>query len=389
MVHPNTILSITPPKEIDTLINQLGVKKLNIYVDFKNACTSLFIDNVVQEIVNYSDMGRTVDNSIFQSIIKFASSWKKYALSKQLDYKIFYMSDHGKSYYHVNLHDGYKNSRHVGDVNLPDYYKDLIPIRRKNYELAEKICNRIPNFYVFLLGYLEADFVAHYLINKYYDNDDTLNIIISSDKDMYQTIKKKNIILLYKSYGKIFYLDKDMVLPKYLNYEKMSNSNKTKKIDLIKTFDLNHFDLLMSLVGDAGDDVPGVKGIGPVRALELISNNDLFNRYIGDKTKLIERIVLNNGSFFKEFVESDNKLFNQVLQNSDVVTKAFQLISFDALSKWIDDGNDMKRIKHMEYITNIVNKKDITYLHPSTITDQLSKLGDVYITKEDIDVLYL
>ena len=48
-MHPNSILQIIPPREIENYINRLKPTSLHVYVDFKNSCRSLFIEDVVKE----------------------------------------------------------------------------------------------------------------------------------------------------------------------------------------------------------------------------------------------------------------------------------------------------------------------------------------------------
>lgn len=397
-MHPNSILSIIPPNKLDNEISRLKPKRLNIFVDVKNACTSLFIDEVMKEIVHESRSQRSFSSCILQSFLTFSVFWKRFALKKKLDFNICFCSDDGPSTYHIEIDKNYKKSRKIGSVDLPDYYEELFSIRRKNIALGEKICNRLPNVYFFLLKYLESDFLPHYLIKHYYKGEDNLNVVISNDKDMYQTIITDNVFMIYKSRSVTYMLNKKTVLGHYTQINKSTQKVKEKWMNDISNFNLEYFDVLMAIVGDSGDDVPGISGVGPKKSLELFKDKALIKTLIGEHQNLVNRIMTNDGSFFCDNIdysdsEISNKLSKQVLwkkviENKDLVTRAFKLISFEALCKWVNNLS-LGRHNYKTYIESILSKEQFQIVDSNSIISVLDNLEDLSFTSENVKILYV
>jgi len=328
-------------------------------------------------------------------MLTFSIFWKKYANRRGLDFEIFFCSDKGGSVYHTNIDSQYKANRKIGYVDLPDYYTDLVNIRRQNFELAEKLLNKIPCMNVFLLKFLESDFLPYYVIDRHYPDDNILNIVLSNDKDVYQACFGENTFMLYKNRGTTFLLDKNTVVGKYLGVDKASQKIKEKRVKELREFDMEYLAAMMAIIGDAGDGIPGIKGIGPVAAFKLFQDKEIVNTLIGSPQKLVERVVLNHGSFIDVDRVSDlssidvSKVWNKVIENNDLVTRAFKMISFEALSTWVDKGPELKCSEHKKYIEDILDSSKYgTSNSPRVLVESLKRLPDLNFDIEEIEVLY-
>ena len=394
MVHPNTILYIPPPSALDEIIEKTSFESLHIYVDLKNVATSLFVDVVAQEIVHNSNTGEGIDSSIFQSILSFSIFWKRWALQHNLDLKIFFCCDKGSSTYHLNIDENYKATRIIGRVDLPSYYEELTEIRRKNTELAEQVCNRLPNVYFFLLKFLESDFLPYFLITRYYPDPKFLNIIISNDRDMFQIIRGSNTFMLYKIRGTTFILDEKSVLSKLVGLNKASQKTKERRIRDIQGFDLDFLPALMAITGDSGDEVPGVQGIGPVRALEMLSFGKA-EEVLGSFKDLIERVVVDHELFIPEekieSISKISKLWKDVSENNEVVTRALKLTSFEALSTWLEIGATLHQGEQTKYIHDIVNCEKFPIISSSAVfaKSMEKSIWDLNLDTKDLEVLHM
>ena len=201
MPYPKTLLSSYPPKCVDELIEERKPKKIHIYVDLKNAMTSMFVPSIVEEIaLNTLNSGK-LDSSIFQSVLFYSIWWKKYSQQKNIPCSIFITTDTGRSEYHLQINKYYKHNRAISSFTLTPYDQDFREIKSKNIDLLDNVCKRLPGMYCYKLNCLESDFLPYWLITRKYNDPDIFNVLVSSDHDMHQMITKPNIIQLYRLRG--------------------------------------------------------------------------------------------------------------------------------------------------------------------------------------------
>jgi len=145
--------------------------------------------------------------------------------------------DIGKTFRHEK-YDYYKGQRD----ETPD---DL----KKQFPVAKKILTAMGIKYFELEGY-EADDIIGTFSKKISELDEYTGLIVSSDKDLLQLITDDVEVKLLKP--------KDYIR---MNREVFIN---TYGLEPIKMIDLK------SLMGDASDNIPGVKGIGEKTAIKLL-----------------------------------------------------------------------------------------------------------------------
>ena len=175
--------------------------------------------------------------------------------------------DIGKTFRHEK-YDYYKGKRD----ETPD---DL----KKQFPIAKKILNAMGIKYFELEGY-EADDIIGTFSKKVDENKDFIATIISSDKDLLQLISD----------------DVEVKLLKPKDYIRMNKKTfmETYGLEPIKMIDLK------SLMGDASDNIPGVKGIGEKTAIKLLQE-------YGSLDGVYENIDLIKGSVHDKLVtDKDN-----------------------------------------------------------------------------------
>ena len=145
--------------------------------------------------------------------------------------------DIGKTFRHEK-YDYYKGKRD----ETPD---DL----KKQFPIAKKILNAMGIKYFELEGY-EADDIIGTFSKEVDENDNFIATIVSSDKDLLQLISN----------------DVEVKLLKPKDYIRM---NKETFIEIYGLEPIKMIDL-KSLMGDASDNIPGVKGIGEKTAIKLL-----------------------------------------------------------------------------------------------------------------------
>lgn len=146
--------------------------------------------------------------------------------------------DVGKTFRHEK-YDYYKGKRD----NTPDELKEQFPI-------AKQILTAMNIKYFELQGY-EADDIIGTFSKKCEQDDYFKALIVSSDKDLLQLITDQTEVKLLKT--------KDYIRMDYKTFY------DTYGIEPIKMIDLK------ALMGDASDNIPGVKGIGEKTALKLLT----------------------------------------------------------------------------------------------------------------------
>ena len=149
--------------------------------------------------------------------------------------------DIGKTFRHEK-YDYYKGKRD----ETPD---DL----KKQFPVAKKILSAMGIKYFELEGY-EADDIIGTFALEVDKNDDFIGTIVSSDKDLLQLISS----------------DVEVKLLKQKDYIRMT------KEEFFNTYGMEPKRMvdLKALMGDASDNIPGVKGIGEKTALKLLHEYD-------------------------------------------------------------------------------------------------------------------
>lgn len=261
--------------------------------------------------------------------------------------------DIGKTFRHEK-YDYYKGKRD----NTPDELKEQFPV-------AKQILTAMNIKYFELQGY-EADDIIGTFSKKCEQDDDFKALIVSSDKDLLQLITDQTEVKLLKT--------KDYIRMDYKTFY------DTYGIEPIKMIDLK------ALMGDASDNIPGVKGIGEKTALKLLTTygslssiyehideikgsvkdkliQDKDNAYMSydiatiykdvplnveleelayipkDKNELYK--IYNELEFYSLIKESNNKEENSNnTENINYINKSKQEINDDIVSLYIDLDNN-------------------------------------------------
>lgn len=373
-MHPATICSYYPNYAIlDEVISQSNYKNLNIYIDLKNVLQTLYLKHAVSYMIESSKNTKFPDTSIFLSLLMYFSFHKKYVLKRNINLKIYVFFESGKSYYHLNIDKNYKKSRIISDLFDfgIDSTKLFFNVLSKNYSLIEQAFNKIPNIKVIRMLNLEADFIPYYLIrNKLVDtSDDTAHVIYSTDHDLFQCIKK-NVFVFLKYGTKKKLLKQGEVLKQYL------------KID--KGISDIYLPLAMSIIGDPGDDIIGIKGIGGKKFLDILDN---LKKLIGSVGNLYNNVFSSRPIFDLSNVKLPNKYLRMVIEHeeeSGLISKNLKLISFELISRALDNPLNTEIIKKRKRIYNVIKEDKI--VNKENMYNALQNVG--VMLSDELDALY-
>ena len=177
--------------------------------------------------------------------------------------------DIGKNF-RKDLYKEYKDGR----KETPEELKIQMPI-------ARKILNAMGIKYYEMENY-EADDIIGTFSKRALDDPSFNALIVSSDKDLLQLINEQVDMKLLKQ--------KD-----YIRYD-LDSFKKAYGFDPIRIIDLK------ALMGDASDNIPGVKGVGEKTALKLIQEYDtienLYDNIDKINGKLKEKLLNDKDSAF-------------------------------------------------------------------------------------------
>ena len=236
--------------------------------------------------------------------------------------------DIGKTFRHEK-YERYKDGRR----ETPDDLKVQFPV-------AKKILTAMGIKYLECAGYEADDIIG--TISMWCEKDPEYEaLIVSSDKDLLQLISDETIVKLLKTKDYIW-MDK-------------KTFNDTYGFDPIHMIDLK------ALMGDASDNIPGVKGIGEKGAIKLVSEyKTIDNIYENiDKIKGATQIKLIDGRedayYSKDLVTIYrevplNVTFDDLLykgENADELIDIYNDLGFYSLLRKINT-NEVKKEENRE-----------------------------------------
>jgi DNA polymerase-1 len=177
--------------------------------------------------------------------------------------------DKGKTFRHEK-YDGYKDGRR----ETPDELKMQFPVAKEIAKAMGIPCFEIDDY--------EADDIIGTFAKEVDLNDDFISTIISSDKDLLQLISSDNEVKLLKT--------NDYIRMNEETFFETYGFTPDKMIDL------------KGLMGDASDNIPGVKGIGEKTAIKLLQDygtiENLYNHIDEIKGKTKEKLIEGKDSAF-------------------------------------------------------------------------------------------
>jgi len=331
-------------EDLDHIVSTSCKNKFNIFIDLKGCSQSLYQEWAVRLLLEQSRKCRQVDCSYFYSLLQFISYHMVYSKKRNIEMNFYIFLERGESIYHTQILKTYKEHRKSSNFfGLDLASRDLFfSVLGKNYEVMNKVVNKIPKCYFICLNNMEADFIPWYIL-KYAKPQlqDECNIIYSTDKDMLQCLNLNNTYQFYKTYQKKTVLTKSNALNHFL---KNDTFNSSEYIDL--------FCLILSIMGDGSDEFGGVGGIGPVKMVELLP--DIKNLCNNSLDFLYDNIK-NETNLFSKNGGTNNKLLNKIIEKESIISRNLKLSSFELLSRYLNDNMHTEVIEKKKKIQEILD----------------------------------
>ena len=226
---------------------------------------------------------------------------------------------------------------------------------------------------VIRLPELEADFIPYYLLSRGYIPGDgsVCNITYSNDHDLWQCAANHSYI--YSKSAK----SRKIIKPGTIMDLVLKKENKIPDI---------YAPLAMAVLGDPGDDIDGIDGVGPVGFLDIF---DQLIALTGSMKEIYIKLQKNEDLFKVIPIKVVNKKLEKVIQQetkTKVLSKAIRLISFEMLSRALDDPNTTEILDKRKLIEKRMNEKQVTPIEP--MKTALIKTG-VFLEENSLESLYI
>ena len=284
--------------------------------------------------------------------------------------------DIGKNF-RKEKYDFYKDGR----SQTPDDLKLQMPI-------ARTILNAMGIAYRELAPY-EADDIIGTIAKCAESHEDYYSLIVSSDKDLLQLISFETEIKLLKQSGFIRYNEESF--------------KKEYGIDPIKIIDLK------SLMGDASDNIPGVKGIGEKTALKLLqeygSLDGIYENIDNIKGKTQEKLLADKDNAYMSYEIAT--IYREVPINIDFeefkyngpdlikLKEMYEELEFYSMLKNMPVKkekkenkyiivNDLNEIKLEDEVSFYLEVDDINYHKGKSIAMSITDKNNTYYIKEEL-----
>ncbi len=265
-----------PYKQIHKILH--NYKNIIFYIDISSIARGLYNKKVILMEIERFFSTKKLPTTMFDECRYFYNNL--YRQFKKYNPKFITMFDDGTCLQNTVLLKSYKSGgssiKYIiqEDVERDLYYK----IKQYYFKCIESHFNKKPISYTINLYEYESDLVPYYIIKNNFLNSqnlNTLNVILSTDKDLAQTCQFKNTIqcaTLYKRKTSsiefnILY-DNNAISYFYKNFKRGSLSSK-------------YIPLILAIAGDKADRINGLKNIGYSKAIKSIIYNNInpyFNK---------------------------------------------------------------------------------------------------------------
>jgi DNA polymerase-1 len=232
----------------------------------------------------------------------------------------------GSSTSRKNIIPEYKSGRNITRVTKHELFDSIDEEDDSKIEQIVRIIQYLKTLpvKVITLNKVEADDVIAYLSGTLPKKDDDRVFIVSSDKDYLQLVTEK--VIVYRPIEKEFFTE----------------ATVRDKFGL----DPHNFILYKTLLGDASDALPGIKGLGEKKLFKLFPELSKHELEFQDILDLSE-------SRMKEHI-----IYARILSDIELLENKYKIM---------DLSNPMMSDEDKETINNIIRDSELPY-HPEIFT---------------------
>jgi len=158
----------------------------------------------------------------------------------------------------------------------------------------------------------------------------------------------------------------------------------TKYLKTEVSYPDEYLPLAMSIIGDTGDDVYGIPGIGPKGFIKVI---DEFIKIFGNMKNIYDKVE--KGEELFKGIETENKILTTIIEaemKNKTLSNNLKLVSFELLSRALDSPNSTEMIEKKKHIENIMKPSNIA--KRESMVSALERNG-VFLEGNNIDFIYI
>lgn len=283
-----------PYEHIYNKIRSLGnIKRINFFIDLLSISRGFYNKDCISlEINNYLET-RQPPTLFVNELRQFLNTLHSNFKGLERRYVIFY--DDGIAIQNKSISKNYKVKNATADYFADDEQRDIFKqIKKFYFTKIDETLNRDKMCSIIYLKQYETDCIAHYCIDlniSKSQEEGTLNIILSADKDLLQTLQFKNTFQATSIYAK-----KQIQLNLWESSECIRYIYPAFKRGFLTA---EHIPLILALSGDKSDGIENIPNVGPAAACKLIIKHDLppiFNSSYQLPSELInyKDLIVNN-----------------------------------------------------------------------------------------------
>lgn len=255
---------------IYTKIKLLGkIKRINFFIDLLSISRGFYNKGVIDlELNNYIET-KQQPILFIEEIREFLNAI--YSNFKGMERRFIIFFDDGIAIQNRSLSNSYKSRNATADYFIDDEQRETFKqIKRFYFNKINETLNREKLCSIIYLKDYETDCIAWYCINLNISKSQdptTLNIILSADKDLLQTLQFKNTVQATSIYAK-----KQIQLNLWENDECIRYIYPAFKRGFLTG---EHIPLILALAGDKSDGIDNIPNVGPAQACKLIVKYNL------------------------------------------------------------------------------------------------------------------
>jgi 5'-3' exonuclease len=140
----------------------------------------------------------------------------------------------------------------------------------------------------------------------------------------------------------------------------------------------------MSIIGDSGDNVIGVNGIGSKRIYDII--DDLVKE-VGGIDNLRNNVINDKSIFVPSLVETPNKYLKNIIEKEEsekLVSKNLKLVDFEIISNFFDNPSETETLHRKKNVINTLSSNNIV---PINKLKPALEMAGVYL-QEELETIY-
>lgn len=309
-MHNRYMKYAVPYTEIYDILKRTNKRRIRFFIDLQSIAKGLYNQNNIFHEIQHYITHREPSDTLVTEYRNFLNTL--YMRFKQYSPYMVTFYDDGKNSQNTLISSGYKGGRtQLSSIITDDGEREVYyQIKQLYFTKIEHRCSVDGFGKVYYLKDYESDFIPYYcIVNNLYDTqaDDVLNVIFAADKDLLQCCIFNNTIQITNRFLPSQIGDKRLNIEVWNDKNAITYIYRNFKQGVLTS---KYIPLILAIAGDKADNIPGIKGVGPKKAIDYIQNYNM-----PCKTWELQR--------------DKDKLPGVIQKNFDLVIRNLKMIDFE------------------------------------------------------------